>query len=122
MSLRVFFFPSNSKQRTIVAWATTYLALECSAKSICTSESNRCGNALNVIPRNVQPSLRLSDTSTTDKLRRCSSKLCLEQTSEIAGGHTCPLCKRLDRKILIKVTQNPSGYIREAVAGLNLKL
>jgi hypothetical protein len=32
------------------------------------------------------------------------------------------LRKRLDRKILIEVTQDPGEYIGEAVTGLNLEL
>src|SRR6266702_48515 len=97
----------NPKPRTIGARPHSYHPFKCSTKSICAFESNRGTDALNAGARNLQSSLRFSDTSTCDKLRGCLSESILEQTSEIARRHACLLGERLDRKILIKVTQNP---------------
>src|SRR6266487_959373 len=103
----------NPKSRTIRARPHSYYPFKCSTKSICAFESNRGANALNASATNSQSSLRLIDTSSSDKLRWCCVESMLEQTGKISRRHTCPLSKRLDRKILIKVAQDPGSQISE---------
>src|SRR6266567_5037913 len=103
----------NPKPRTIRARPHSYHPLKCSTKSICAFESNRGANAVNASARNSQPSLRFPDTSSSDKLRGCCAESMLEHPSKISRRHTCPLSKRLDRKILIKVAQDPGSQISE---------
>src|SRR5262249_2803429 len=86
--------PTNSKQRTIGAWATPYFPLECSTKSICASEPNRHRNALNVIPGHVQPPPRFSEVFSFPIRRDCRSLIQVRKTQSALHSHAhrsvCP--------------------------------